>query len=145
MEKVVKQIETFIAKDGKEFLKEAECVAYEKNVLELKSKIKYYYSFCNPDLTEGRGFYSKIYFAVLDKQYCHFERALKYMIDKYKSPIDYVMGCSPMTNWTVPKECGEIDYLENKKPRVGDYFHNSEQIFISEIEIEGFSLPIWVS
>lgn len=145
MQTLKKEIEVFVAKDGKEFLSQTECENYEKNVLELKSKIKYFHSFCCPDLTEGRGFYRKIYFAVLEKDYCHFERALKYMIDKYKSPIEYVQGVAPMRNWSVPKECTEKDFIDMQKPKVGDYYHYSEQIFISEIEIDGMPKPIWVS
>ena len=55
MEQLKKEIEVFVAKDGKEFLIKSECENYEKNVLEIKSNIKYLRSRCCPDLTEGRG------------------------------------------------------------------------------------------
>ena len=145
MEQLKKEIEVFVAKDGKEFLIKSECENYEKNVLEIKSNIKYFRSCCCPDLTEGRGWYRNIYFAVLEKNYCHFERALKYMIDKYKSPIEYVQGVAPMPNWSVPKECTEQEFIDMSKPKVGDYYHYSEQVFISEEKVEGMPEPIWVS
>ena len=86
-----------------------------------------------------------MYFAVLEKNYCHFERALKYMIDKYKSPIEYVQGVAPMPNWSVPKECTEQEFIDMSKPKVGNYYHYSEQVFISEEKVEGMPEPIWVS
>lgn len=140
-----KEVVTYIASDGKEFLSQNECEIYEKNVIEVKSKIKYYHSICSPDLTEGRGYYGAIYFAVYDTTYCPFERALKYMIDKYGSPIAYVMGCSPMRNWSVPKECTEQEFIGKAGTRVGDYNYKAEQIFISQKEVDGFPKPIWVA
>lgn len=145
MKQLKKEIEVFIAYDGKEFLTNKECEHYEKNVLEIKSNIKYFRSFCCPDLMGGRGWYRNVYFAVLEKNYCHFERALKYMIDKYKSPIEYVMGVTPMPNWSIPKECTEEEFIDMSKPKIDNYSHYSEQVFISEIKVEGMPEPIWVS
>lgn len=139
-----KIIITYIATDGKEFLTENECKIYEETVVKVKSQVKYYHSICSPDLTEGRGYYGSIYFAVYDPSYCPFERALKYMIDKYGSPIAYVQGCSPMRAWSVPKECSEKDFIAKNGTRVGDYDYKAEQIFISQTEIEGFPKAIWV-
>lgn len=144
MQTIKKEIKVFLADDGKEFLSEKECKDYEDNILGLKKKIKYYKSTCCPDLTEGRGYYLHVYFAVLDSNYCSFERALKYMIDKYGSPIAYVQGCSPMPNWFVPKESTEEEFNKAETSKVGDYSNKSEQVFISQKELIGFTAPIWI-
>ena len=145
MEKIVKQVETFIAKDGKEFLTEKECIAYENKQETIYKNIKYFRAYSNPDLTEGRGLYGNLFIAVLCTNYLHQERALKYMIDKFKTPIAYVQGVAPIKNFSVPSEITKEDYEKAQAGKVGDYYNKSEKIFISETELEDFPSPIWVS
>ncbi len=135
MEAKHKSVEIFTAEDGKEFLSQAECLNYEKNVLSVLKNIKYFSAVFNPDLTEGRGCQNIVYLAVINYDSCASLRALKYMMDSHGSPIAYVQGKSPTKNWSIPME---IDAKKFRRTNPAD------RVFISPEEIEGFPKAIWV-
>lgn len=65
----------------------------------------------NPDLTEGRGFYNTSVVAV-PKNYAEHATALKYCFDTFGSPLAFVMGSSPIPNWTIVKS-EKFDNFDN--------------------------------
>lgn len=109
-----------------------------------EKKIKYYSAVCNPDLTEGRGYHTSVYIAVLDNDYVSLQRALKLMIDTYGSPIAYVQGCSAVPNWSVPSVCTKEAFDMAMPTKVGDYHGRVQKIFISQTKVPGMPDPIWV-
>lgn len=76
-----REMTVYIAEDGKEFLEEKKCKQYEEEVLEEKKNIKYFETLANPDLSEGIGYNTAVFFAVCDKSFCHLERCLQWLID----------------------------------------------------------------
>ena len=65
MEEKTIQKTVYLAKDGKEFLNKEECRKYEEEFLD---KVSYFAISYNFDLTEGRGFQSLVYVAVVPFQ-----------------------------------------------------------------------------
>ena len=143
MEKIKKQITIFTAKDGKEFLTEEECVKYEKEVLDLLSKIKYFSCVHSPDLTEGRGYFGCTKFAVYDPTYCFRNRVLEYCIKTFGNPLEYVQGHSAIENYTFPQEITKEQYQNDAGTSVGSYNYKSKKVLISPRKIEGFPEPFW--
>lgn len=140
MKRETKKIEVFISSDEREFLTEKECLDYENNVLKKIEKIKYFKSFSNPDLTEGRCHEEIILFAVLDDSYYEKLRSLQWLIDNKGRTIDYVQGCSAISNYEIPVEISRKEFEEKHKFN----FNSISKIFISKEELDGFPKPIWV-
>lgn len=134
----------YIADDGKEFLDEKKCKQYEEEVLEEKKNIKYFETVANPDLCEGRGYNTAVFFAVCDKSFCHLERCLQWLINNKGKTIDYVQGCASMPNWKIPREITEQEFQNAEPGTIGDNKRGVQQIFISKKAIEGLPEPIWV-
>lgn len=145
MKKVTKSIEVFISNDGKEFFSEKECREHDL----LISNIKYFKSAYNPDLTEGRGYFSEMYMAVnpISKN-IHTAYALKYMVGLCEGDIvKYVQGCEhvAMPYFTIPELITQEEY-ENAKPgNIGGYRRNKSKILLSDTPINGYPENIKIS
>lgn len=81
------QIKVYIAEDGTKFLDENECKEYEKKCADLAFNFKIFEFRYNPDLTERGCLQSKGYILVYSKHGCHYEIALRYIVDELKIPI----------------------------------------------------------
>lgn len=141
METKTKEIQVYIAKDGKEFINEEECLHYEDEVLKVLDKMKFFYSYHSPDLTEGRGFYGETYFAIYDPTGLHQHRALEYLVSKYKQPIEYVQGCAAIINYSIPTEI--LKSVFNAKAGTKESNKTITKILISPQRVEGFPKPYW--
>jgi hypothetical protein len=140
MKKELKTLEIYIANDGKEFTDEKEAIKYEETVLKRLSNIEYYcISYC-PDLTEGRGYYKKLFVALENPLY-----SKKIILDLFceqalGSKVAWVQGCSPMENWTYAKV--EKQEFDNYKHYNSYQYLEVNRIFISFSELEGFPKPL---
>ena len=96
MELKKKNIDVYIV-EGKEFINKEEAVKYEEQI---NNELQYTYFTIShsPDLTEGRGYYKTSTIAV-PKNYAENATALKYCFDTFRTPLEFVMGCSPIANW----------------------------------------------
>ena len=140
MKKTTKTIDLFLASDGREFLTEAESKHYEENVLKRLKNIKYFSITYNPDTTEGRGYYSRIFVAI-EASYSHDLIAELFCEQCIGSRVAWVMGVSMMTNWTISKITLE-DFNNYKhfsyNVYAGDYGHGVKRLFISNENLEGY-------
>lgn len=81
----------YLAKDGKEFLNKEECRKYEEEFLD---KVSYFAISYNFDLTEGRGFQSLVYVAVVpSRNDSAAVIANKYAIDVLNDGVFAGQGC----------------------------------------------------
>lgn len=99
MEEKIIQKTVYTAKDGKEFLNKEECRKYEEEFLD---KVSYFAIEYNFDLTEGRGFQSMAYVAVVPSRYDSAAViANKYAIDVLNDGVFAGQGCQV-------KVCGKV-------------------------------------
>ena len=140
--KVIKRtIQTFVANDGKEFQTEAECLAYEQNILH---KIKYFCVDFDFDLTEGRGWQNNAYLAVVpvrdvDPKDIAIEFALiNYGCGHYL--VSGVQGYGAQKTFHV-REISKKAYDEHKGIQWTAYKNIPEQLLLSPISIEGYPAP----
>lgn len=140
--KVIKRtIQTFVANDGKYFQKEAECLAYEQNILH---KIKYFCVDFDFDLTEGRGWTNNAYLAVVpvrdvDPKDIAIEFALiNYGCGHYL--VSGVHGYGAQKTFHV-REISKKAYDEHKGIQWTAYKNIPEQLLLSPISIEGYPAP----
>ncbi len=88
MRKETRPVDVFIANDGIEFTDEGECLKHD----EVIKNTRYFRITCNPDLTEGRGYYIRYFVKCMFgtdslmfvEEYCRKEFGRGY---------DFVMGC----------------------------------------------------
>ena len=145
MKTVKVQRTIFRADDGKEFIAEKECRDYEEKFLDLIKRIKYYRTSCSPDCTEGRGWHKTLYIAVLPEEYKNaLYYGLEYLIQRFKTCLAYVQGCSMIEEFCIPTEITKELYDEARSGRIGDYPATVEKIFISQTKIDGFCEPVWI-
>lgn len=140
--KVIKRtIQTFVANDGKEFQTEAECLAYEQDILH---KIKFYCVDFDFDLTEGRGWTNNAYLAVVpvrdvDPKDIAIEFALiNYGCGHYL--VSGVQGYGAQKTFHV-REISKKAYDEHKGIQWTAYKNIPEQLLLSPISIEGYPAP----
>lgn len=81
-------VNMYIADDGKEFTSEKDCDDYEKKIKDMR----YFLITCEPDLTEGRGYYKQ--FIVK----CNFGNDSMLIVQEYCRATfgrcyDFIMGC----------------------------------------------------
>jgi len=117
-------ITKYIADDGTVFDDEEKCLKYE-------SIPKYYFKIiCNPDLTEGRGYYGAYTVKVKNKPA---DMALPYVQDwcfsNLGSPITHIQGVSPIRNWII-YESNKETYEQGFYVTAGDYKYPSKKIEI---------------
>ena len=101
-------------------------VKYENQINE-ELKYTYFTITHSPDLTEGRGYYKTSTIAV-PKNYAEKATALKYCFETFKTPLEFVQGCSPMANWILSegknfKTLKELCEFKNStvSEGIGDY------------------------
>lgn len=140
--KVIKRtIQTFVANDGKEFSTEAECLAYEQNILH---KIKYFCVDFDFDLTEGRGWQNNAYLAVVpvrdaDPKDIAIEFALRnYGCGHYL--VSGVQGYGAQKTFHV-REISKKAYDEHKGIQWTEFINVPKQLLLSPIFIEGYPAP----
>ena len=92
---------------------------------------------CNPDLTEGRGYYKEIIVAV-DPEFGE-NLALPYLKGRFGGLISLVQGCAPMASYVIKnKEMFQErilleDFLERKVTLLGNYNANKRELVVLEI------------
>lgn len=136
MKKTTKTIDVWIASDGKEFLKEEDCHSYEDWLQDVRTNMKFYWSYMKPDLTEGRGFQEKVAFVVYDKGMTHEGVVLTWLINNAGDPVQFVQGVAPIKGWTLPKSISFEDWQDMKDKKI-------KTVFLSPESIEGFPEPEW--
>lgn len=92
---------------------------------------------CNPDLTEGRGYYKEIIVAV-DPEFGE-NLALPYLEGRFGGLISLVQGCSPMASYVINNK-GMFqerilleNFLEKKVTLLGNYSANKRELIVLEI------------
>lgn len=141
MKVIERTIHTFVANDGKEFDTEAECLAYEQNILH---KIKYFCVDFDFDLTEGRGWQNNAFLAVVpvrdvDPKDIAIEFALiNYGCGHYL--VSGVHGYGAQKTFHV-REISKKAYDEHKGIQWTAYKNIPEQLLLSPISIEGYPAP----
>ena len=139
-EKIIKKT-VYIAKDGKEFINKEECKKYEEEFL---NKIKYFAIAYNFDFTEGRGFQSLAYVAVVPSRYDSATvLANKYAIDVLNNGIYAGQGCQGyglQETYSLRLIAKDV-YDANEGVGWGCNSKHGKQILISEKPIEGFPEP----
>lgn len=139
-EKIIKKT-IYIANDGKEFLDKEKCEKYEKEFLD---KIKYFRIFYNFDYTEGRGFETVIYLAVIPSGYDSAEViAEKYAIDVLNNGVFADQGCQGyglQKTYSLKQITKDVYDTNEGVQWTYDDVHG-KQILIAEEPIEGFPEP----
>jgi tRNA A37 threonylcarbamoyladenosine biosynthesis protein TsaE len=110
VEKVKKEIDVYIV-GKKEFTDYEEANEYEKS-LQAKLKYKYHIVSYAPDLTEGKGYFSK----VIIGHYGYNQNSIhSFMAKNFNEPIEMVMGVSPMDGYKIekPHSWNSLEMLEN--------------------------------
>lgn len=100
MEKIPEAYKAF---DGTLFDSELDCLNHEKKIEEDAACTTYWKITTNPDLTEGKGWYS---YTLLKVKVIHPHTDAKLLVqgwchDTYGNPVSYVMGCSPMEKYLI--------------------------------------------
>ena len=114
-----KEVDVFITEDGKEFLSEEEAREHEKRLKDCS----YWIVICNPDLTEGRGWYRKIYLTVyngsrnLVEDWCY---------ENIGRKTAWVHGVVEIENWRLHKSNPE-EFANKFGQKVGDYTYDWEE------------------
>lgn len=106
---------------SKEFLTIEEAETYKRS-LEKRLEYTYYTVQCDPDLTEGRGYYGRFNVAI-KKGYTR-NALIHFLVTTYGNPIVKVMGVSPMDNWVYDEgqkytTIEDLDAFLNKEVSVG--------------------------
>lgn len=141
MEEKIIQKTVYIAKDGKEFLNKEECRKYEEEFLD---KVSYFAIAYNFDLTEGRGFQSMAYVAVIPSRYDSAAViANKYAIDILNDGVFAGQGCQGygLQETYSLRPITKDAYDANEGVQWGCNATHGTQILISEKPIEGFPEP----
>lgn len=141
MEEKKIQKTVYIARDGKEFLDKDECKKYEEEFLD---KVSYFAIAYNFDLTEGRGFQSLVYVAVVPSGYdSAVVIANKYAIDVLNNGVFAGQGCQGygLQETYSLRTATKKDYDANEGVLWGCNASHGKQILISEKPIEGFPEP----
>ena len=143
MEEKIIQKTVYLAKDGKEFLNKEECRKYEEEFL---NKVSYFAISYNFDLTEGRGFQSLVYVAVVpSRNDSAVVIANKYAIDVLNDGVFAGQGCQGYglqeTYSLRPITKDMYDANEGTIWGWGCDSIHGKQILISEKPIEGFPEP----
>jgi hypothetical protein len=141
MDLIKKEINVYTSEDGKEFLTEKECVDYENNILTKLENIKYFKYCTNRDLTETGMFFSHNYAAVYIDGYdsCYEEVLMQYLLDKHNGNLlsVNVQGYGVTSNFSI-SEITKDEYFAKIPNKWGGRNTTAEQIFLSEINIEGY-------
>lgn len=141
MEEKTIQKTVYIAKDNKEFLDKEECRKYEEEFLD---KVSYFAICYNFDYTEGRGFQSKAYVAVVPSRYDNATViANKYAIDVLNNGVFAGQGCQGfgLQKTYSLRPITKDAYDANEGVLLGCNAIHGKQILISEKPIEGFPEP----
>ena len=138
MKEILKTV--FVASDGKGFDIKKDCEEYEMRL----NNLRYFVVHCNPNLTEGRGFYGRIFFVSNNIRLVQ-HKIITYMEKNYGNPIVYAQGYSETKNWTLPKEVDKEEFDSQAPVRVGDYTYKTTVVFMSDEQIEGFPTPIQIT
>jgi hypothetical protein len=140
--KVIKRtIQTFVANDGKEFQTEAECLAYEQDILH---KIKFYCVDFDFDLNEGRGWTNNAYLAVVpvrdaDPKDIAIEFAMR-IYGRGHYLTSGVQGYGAQKTFHV-REISKRAYDERRGIQWTAFKNTPEQLLLSPISIEGYPAP----
>lgn len=141
MEEKTIQKTVYLAKDGKEFLNKEECRKYEEEFLD---KVSYFAISYNFDLTEGRGFQSLVYVAVVpSRNDSAAVIANKYAIDVLNKGVFADQGCMGyglQKTYSLHNSTKE-SFENNEGVNWGCNSPHGTQVFISENAIEGFPEP----
>lgn len=100
MKEVMKEIKVYMV-GNKEFLDKQEAQEYEGELMKALKRVYFTVSH-SPDLTEGRCYYGQTVVAA-PKGYVEYETVLQYCIDNFGSPLEFVMGISPVANYKISK------------------------------------------
>lgn len=143
MEEKTIQKTVYLAKDGKEFLNKEECRKYEEEFLD---KVSYFAISYNFDLTEGRGFQSLVYVAVVpSRNDSAAVIANKYAIDVLNDGVFAGQGCQGYgLQETYSLRSITKDVYDANEGMIWGWGCDSihvKQILISEKPIEGFPEP----
>lgn len=111
--------EIYFTKDGKEFTDKEEAKKHEK----LLKNSSYWIIIYKPDLTEGRGWYGKIYLTVIDGSRNLIE---DWCYENIGKQTEWVMGCSEIQNWRLI-ESEPSAFINKRKISVGDYSYEWEE------------------
>lgn len=152
MKKEIENTNVFYAEDGTRFLAENECVAYEKEkqkeINRLKC-VKFFQVIHSPDLTEGRGWYGRLFIAAEDSYAAGNQEtyAAAAATTLYGNPLAFVQGVAEIPNWRIcASSFGEFKDWKDKNIKVGDYSYSASAIFISSKgEIAGWPSPVPIS
>lgn len=147
MKEVKKTVDLFIASDGKEFLDRESCKKYENETLSYLERTKYFRVNSRRDLNETGLFYQADYVAVYlcSRDYCHHSVVLQHLVDINQGKVIgvNVQGYGVASLFEIT-EISREQYLEAKPVVWGGTKGTSNQIFISEVEVDGFPKPIKV-
>lgn len=141
MKVIRRTIQTFVANDGKEFETEAECLAYEQNILH---RIKYFCVDFDFDLTEGRGWQNNAYLAVVPvRDVDPKDIAIEFALINYGCGhhlVSGVQGYGAQKTFHV-REISKKAYDEHKGIQWTAFKNVPEQLLLSPIAIEGHPAP----
>lgn len=134
----MKSISTVVyeADDGTRFNTEAECLAHEKAVEEKAKRTTYWVVAHTPDLTEGRGFYGRMYIECYGPEPYNAEMYMRdWCFRVFDRPIAFVMGVAATENWRLAPSTHK-EFLAKRPAQVGDYKHEatSDTLVIGEKE-----------
>lgn len=122
--------------DGVEFNSMKEAEEFKNKWEHLLSK-QFLEVQCNPDLTEGRGYYKQIIVAV-DPEFGE-NLALPYLEGRFGGLIALVQGCAPMANYTITNKGVFKDrvllesFLEKEVSMLGSYNVNKRELVVLEV------------
>lgn len=145
-----KQIELYVADDGKEFLSKDEAIAYENEVLSRKKNICCFRISHNPDLTEGRGYAGLTYLFVECNDPYHELMVLNWCITNFGSPLAFVQGVSRMPKWVIDELKNNSCWPDIKNlgfGSIGDVKYPAKAVFYTAnpIPLLGYPMPQWFS
>lgn len=133
----------FYSDDGKIHNNEASALAADKQFENDQKRTSYWKVVSNPDLAEGRGWYSVIHLKVYIESpsfpdlevYArpfpdHEVYVRQWCFETYGALIAFVQGCSPIVNWHLfPSNF--YTFEKNQGSCVGDYKYAGKQVSLS--------------
>lgn len=130
------------AHDGTIFDSAAACQLYEKKAEERAKATTYWQIQCRPDCTEGRGWYGLILVECFGPVQHHAEMYVQdYCFHNLGRPIAFVMGVSPIRNWSLTQIDKARYDRDDQSTHVGDYAYPATRIRLTlERAREGYQL-----
>ena len=110
----------YFADDGKLFEHKAECEEYEAEIRKVEAKTTYWLVICNPDLTEGRGWYHRLYIRCVGPTNDPALWMTDWCFRQMGSPLTFVQGSAPTQKWML-RPTTRKEFLSPQDARVGDH------------------------